>query len=196
MSGGHNLRGAITWKSIAQARHANPEASFGDAMVEANAVDYDKELIDVLPILEQADFVFVRDEKRAVCGIVTNADVVHRYGELATPFLLIGELDQLLRHVIGKTFSISEVTLCCDSDGSRGLRSVDELTMGDYQRILENPNNWTKMGWPLERAIFVKRLDELREIRNDIMHFNPDPVPPDAIAKLRSFSALLRSYSD
>lgn len=196
MSGSHNLRGAVTWKSIAQARHANPEASFGDVIVEANSVDYDKELIDVLPILEQADFVFVRDEKRAVSGILTNADVVHRYGELATPFLLIGELDQALRYVIGKTFSLSEVAICCDSDGSRGIRSIDELTMGDYQRMLENPGNWAKTGWPLERAIFVKRLDELREIRNDIMHFNPDPVPPDTIAKLRSFTQLLRSYGD
>jgi CBS domain-containing protein len=194
MSGTHSLSGAITWKSIAQARNANPNASFSDAVVEANEVSYDKDLVDVLPILEAADFVFVRDEKRAVAGIVTNADVVHAYGELATPFFLIGELDQALRQVVAKTYSLSEVSSCCDADGSREIRSFDELTMGDYQRMLENPANWAKLGWPLERSTIIRRLDELREIRNDIMHFNPDPVPPDAVAKLRNFTRLLRSY--
>jgi CBS domain-containing protein len=196
MSGSHSLRGAITWKSIAQARHANPDASFGDAIIEANEVNYDKYLVDVLSTLEQADFVFVRNEKNAVCGIVTNADVVHRYGELATPFFFVGELDQALRYVIAKTFTLSDVIACCDRGGTRDIRSVDELTMGDYQRILENSGNWAKMGWPLDRGLFVKRLDELREIRNDIMHFNPDPMPADAMGKLRSFTQLLRSYCD
>jgi hypothetical protein len=29
------------------------------------------------------------------------------------------------------------------------------------------------------------RLNELREVRNAVMHFNPDPGPEDASAKLR-----------
>jgi CBS domain-containing protein len=196
MAGKHSLHGAITWKSIAQARNANSHASFSDAIIEANEVSYDKELADVLPVLEVADFVFVKDEKRAVAGIVTNADVVHAYGELATPFFLIGELDQALRHVIAKTFSLADVSACCDVDGSRNIRSFDELTIGDYQRVLEKPDNWKKLGWPLERSIVIKRLGELREIRNDIMHFNPDPVPLDAVDKLRNFTRLLRSYGE
>ncbi len=194
LAGSHTLRGAVTWRSIAQARHANPSAGFSDAIVPVHDVRYDQELIDVLPTLEASDFVFVRDEKNAIAGIVTTADVVHAYGELATPFLLIGELDQTLRHVISRTFALEDATSLCDPEDSRSIRSFDDLTMGDYQRVLENPDTWAKLGWPLDRTTFTDRLDEIRKVRNDVMHFNPDPLPADVINKLRNILRLLREY--
>jgi len=90
---GRHLKGAVTWRSIAKARHVHYSASFSDAIVPAHEVPYYQELIDILPRLEAEDFVFVRDEKNLISGIVTTADVVHAYGEMATPFFLIGELD-------------------------------------------------------------------------------------------------------
>jgi len=194
LSGSHSLRGAVTWQSIAHTRHANSSASFADVIVPAHEARYDQELIEVLPTLEASDFVFVRDEKNAVSGIVTTADVVHAYGELATPFFLIGELDQVLRQLLSRTFPLDEITLLCDADGSRAIRSFDDLDMGDYQRVLENPDKWAKLGWPLNRAAFIKRLDELRVVRNNVTHFNPDPVPEDAVDKLRNILKLLRDY--
>jgi CBS domain-containing protein len=196
MEGQRSLRGAVTWKSIAQVRHAHSSARFADAIVEANEFRYDKELREVLPTLEVSDFVFVRDQNNVIAGIVTTADVVHAYGELATPFFLIGELDQALRQVISRTFTIEEVTSLCDQSGMRKIESFDDLSMGDYQRILESRDLWEKLGWSLERAVFVRRLDELREIRNDVMHFNPDPIPTDAINKLRNAINVLHEYSD
>ncbi len=196
VEGQRNLRGAVSWKSIAQTRQAHSSARFADAIAEAVEVRYDKELRDVLPILEASDFVFVRGADNLIAGIVTTADVVHAYGELATPFFLIGELDQALRQVISKTFTIGEIVSLCDPDGARKIGSFDDLSMGDYQRVLENPNLWDKLGWPLERSVFVRRLNELREIRNDVMHFNPDPLPPDAVNKLRHAINVLREYGD
>lgn len=195
LAGKHSLRGAVTWKSIAQIRHSKPSASFADAIVQADEFRYDKELVDVLPALEVADFVFVRDEKNAVAGIVTPADVVHAYGELATPFFLIGELDQLLRQVISRKFTLKEAMSLCGSR-TQPLESFGDLAFGDYQRVLENPDSWAKLRWPLDRPAFVKRLDELRQLRNDIMHFNPDPVPATAVDKLRNFIKLLHEYGD
>ena len=194
LSGSHTLRGAVTWQSIAYARHASPAASFADAIVPAREARYDQELVEVLPDLEVWDFIFVRDEKNAIAGIVTTADVVGAYRELATPFFLIGELDQVLRQLIARTFTLEEVTSLCDLDGSRGIQSFDDLEMGDYQRVLENPDRWAKLRWPLDRATFIKRLDELRVVRNNVMHFNPEPVPADAVEKLRYVLKLLRDF--
>jgi CBS domain-containing protein len=195
LSGSHTLRGAVTWQSIAYARHASPVASFADAIVPAREARYDQELIEILPDLETWDFIFVRDEKNAVAGIVTTADVVGAYRELATPFFLIGELDQVLRQLITRKFTLDEVTSLCDQDGSKAIQSFDDLEMGDYQRVLENPDRWKQLGWPLDRAAFIKRLDELRLVRNNVMHFNPEPVPPDAVEKLRYILKLLRDFA-
>ena len=195
LAGRHSLRGAVTWQSIARTRHANPSAGFADAIVPAHEAQYDQELIDVLSDLETWDFVFVRDEKNAVAGIVTTADVARVYGDLATPFFLIGELDQVLRQLIAKTFTLEDITALCDPDSSRPILSFDDLDMGDYQRVLENPGCWAKLGWPLDRVTFIKRLDELRVVRNNVTHFNPDPIPDDAVEKLRYILKMLRDYA-
>jgi CBS domain-containing protein len=196
LASSHILRGAVTWKSVAQARHASPSATFADAIVRAHEVRYDQELVDVLPILEAADFVFVRNEENKVAGILTTADVAHKYGETATPFILIGEIDRLLRYVISRTVDLDDVRKLCDLDGRRNLRSFDDLTMGDYQRVLENPTTWDSLAWPLHRAAFIKRLAEIREIRNDVMHFNIDGVPQHDVDKLRNMLRLLREYCE
>lgn len=194
LSGSHSLRGAVTWQSIAYTRHANPGASFADAIIPAREARYDQELVEVLPDLEAWDFVFVRDEKNAVAGIVTTADVVGKYRELSTPFILIGELDQVLRQLISRTFTLQEVTSLCDADGSRSVTSFDDLEIGDYQRVLENPDRWAKLCWPLDRATFIKRLDDLRVIRNNVMHFNPKPLPTNTVERLRYILKLLRDF--
>jgi hypothetical protein len=76
----------------------------------------------------------------------------------------------------------------------RKVNSFDELTMGDYQQVLSNPEMWTKLGWPLDRQTFIERLDEIRKIRNGVMHFNPDPPPAGTIDKLRKLNSVLRRY--
>ena len=74
------------------------------------------------------------------------------------------------------------------------VQSYDELTMGDYQRVLESANLWVALGWPLDRSIFTERLSVLREVRNDLVHFNPDPIPEHTVRQIRHMIQLLRKY--
>jgi len=195
MTGARSTPRAVTWQSIARERHAHPDGQLGGAIIDATTLRFDTELVDVLPVLESQDFVFVKDATNVIKGIVTTADVVRAYGQLATPFFLIGELDKLLRRVITDGFTLEEIRKSCDSDGTRGLQSYDELTMGDYQRMLEDPSNWATLEWPLDRAVFTRRLSDLREVRNDLMHFNPDPISEQAVILIRSMIQLIRKYS-
>lgn len=186
---------AVTWQSIARERHANPTGLLSGAIVEASVRYFDTELIDVLPLLEAEDFVFVKDTTNLITGIVTTADVVRAYGELATPFFLIGELDRLLRQIISDNFTMAQVRDTCDEVGDRDLQSYDDLTMGDYERLLQDVSHWQALGWPLDRATFGKRLAELREVRNDLVHFNPDPVPEHTVNRIRQMLQVLRKYA-
>ena len=81
--GDRTLRGAVTWESIARARHADPEAPFSKAIIPAREVPYDHHLVDVLAILTEFDFVVVRDQTNTIAGIVTSSDVASAYGSLA-----------------------------------------------------------------------------------------------------------------
>jgi hypothetical protein len=193
LNGPRNLRGAVTWRSIAHARHADPQAGFSAAIEpDTGVVRYDKELIDILPELQRTGYVFVRDQENVVAGIVTTADVVQQYGQMAMPFFQIGEVDRGLRRVISRNLSLDQVAGLCN----RQVRSFDGLTMHEYQRIIGDPEIWATLGWPLDRQVFIERLNEIRKIRNDVMHFKPDPPPEGTIDKLRKLIALLRQYGD
>lgn len=193
LNGPRNLRGAVTWRSIAQALQQKPAASVADAIdVQVEVVSYDRDLFEILPTLQQRDFVFVRDESKAIKGIVTTADVAHHYGEMATPFFQLGELDQTLRWVLSRSFDIKTVESLC----GRSITSFDHLSMGDCQRVLENKELWERLRWPVDRPAFIARLEEIRLIRNKVMHFHPDPVPEDTVEKLQLFTNLLHKYRD
>jgi hypothetical protein len=79
---------------------------------------------------------------------------------------------------------------------NKQITSFDHLGLGGYQRLLANKDAWDKLGWPLNRSTFIARLDEIRLIRNKVMHFHPDPMPEDAVDKLRMFNSTLHRYRD
>lgn len=193
LSGPRNLRGALTWRSIAQALHQKPDATVADATItHVEVVAYDRDLFEVLPALQRHEFVFVTNVGKEVKGIVTTADVARRYGEMATPFFQLGELDQTLRWILKGALDLATVQPLC----SRKIKNFDDLAFGDYEHILENKEVWQKLGWPLDRQVFIARLDKIRNIRNKVMHFHPDPIPEDATKTLRNFNSLLHHYRD
>ncbi|KAA9166917.1 CBS domain-containing protein [Amycolatopsis acidicola] len=193
LNGPRTLRGAVTWRSIVQAMHQKSDASIADAIdSHVEVAKYDRDLFEVLPTLQQREFVFVLDESNEVKGIVTTSDVAQRYGEMATPFFQLGELDQTLRWILSRALDVPTVQPLC----GRPITSFDQLSFGDYQRILENRKVWRKLGWPLDRQPFITRLEKIRLIRNKVMHFHPDPVPEDAIDMLRNFNSVLHQYRD
>lgn len=196
LNGRHHLRGAVTWQSIAECRHFSSASTLRDAIVPARDARFDAELIDVLDVLYEHDFVFVRNEHNEIAGIVTTADVVNAYGELATPFFIVGEIDRRLRRIITDTFTIDVIAEACRHEAARPIGHADDLSFGDYQRVLEHPDRWRELGWPLDRKTFVTRLQLIRELRNDLTHFSPDPLPDDAVPSMRHFLKLLRELSE
>lgn len=191
MSGRHQLRGAVTWQSVSMARHRNPAARLMDATVDAQAVPYGTDLFEALDRVRRSGFVFVMNENREVAGIVTTYDIVARYEETANPFILIGDLDRALRRAIAARVPLDDVKALCDARGAR-INGFDDMSMGDYQRVLENEAQWHRLNWPLDRKTFIGRLVEIRRIRNSVMHFNPDPLPEDTVLKLRNMNTTLR----
>lgn len=67
-----------------------------------------------------------------------------------------------------------------------------DLSFGEYVRLLENDAQWQKIRLPIDRGVFCNLLDKVREIRNDVMHFDPDGVPPEDLERLRYFANLLQ----
>ena len=188
-----DLRGAASWESIAQAQLRDSQCSLLDALIPSDPVDLDDDLLGLIPRIVASGFVFVRAKDRRISGIVTMADLSLEFSNLATPFFLLGEIERRLRRRINECFDEEELGVAKDQeDQDRQIFSADDLTFGEYGRLLENPDRWTKLGWPVDRKTFTAGLDEIREIRNDIMHFSPDPLAETQLYALKAFIKWLR----
>jgi hypothetical protein len=53
-------------------------------------------------------------------------------------------------------------------------------------------DRWQKLKLPIDRAVFCSELDEVRKIRNDVMHFDPVGIHEEDLQRLRFFSQFLR----
>ena len=144
-------------------------------------------------MIVDASFVFVQGPDRTISGIVTTADLSEEFASLARPFFLVAEVERRLRRLIDRNFNAEELASIVDpGDTERSARSASDLTLGECARLLEEPSWWSRLGWELDRTIFVRELHDVRLIRNDIMHFSPDPLDREQILKVELFLKCLR----
>jgi restriction system protein len=193
MSSPRDLRGAVSWKSIAQAQLRDPNCSLRDAVVPAVPVSQEEELLPLIPTIVEKEFLFVTRQDKTLSGIITVADLSLEYNRLARPFFLIGEIERRLRRAIGEVFPLELLQSVRDpSEGSRVVGSVEDLAFGEYKLLLERPENWPKLHWNVDRTVFIKTLDTVRAIRNDVMHFSPDPIEDDQLNVLTNFIGMIK----
>jgi hypothetical protein len=88
--------------------------------------------------------------------------------------------------MIGTKFTSPELASAKDPGAAeREIKVVDDLTFGEYIRLLQNPDRWTKLQVAVDRVLFCGDLDAIRGIRNDVTHFDPDGITDDELEKLR-----------
>lgn len=125
---------------------------------------------------------------KTICGIVTAYDISAQFQQLSEPFLLLGDIENHVRYLISKTFTLDELRKVKDAaDVDRVIEDVSDLTFGEYVRLLQNDENWRKLNMRIDRKTFTDWLDKVREIRNDVMHFDPDPIESGDLQLLKDF---------
>jgi hypothetical protein len=68
------------------------------------------------------------------------------------------------------------------------------LTLGHLVRILQNPGNWERLNFPVDRQAFSALMDEVREYRNRLMHFR-NPLGDIELAQLQNYCEIIRKIS-
>ena len=196
MTGPRDLKGAISWKSIgSRLSQRNALTNVSDAMEQATAVSDADSLFEVTKTIIQRDYVFVRAAAdRKITGIVTATDLSEQFQGLSEPFLLLGRIENQIRRLIQDVFDVDTLRAACDDndpDRKAAVTKASQLTFGEYQRIFEKEENWAQLGFVACRKTFCKELDEVRKLRNEIMHFHPDVIEDGDFEQLRRFSRLL-----
>jgi CBS domain-containing protein len=195
ISGDRNVKGVISWRSIGSRLALGQRPTAAREAMETHAeVSADASLFTAIPLIVEHQYVLVRGVDQKVVGIVTTSDLSLQFRQLAEPFLLLGEIENHLRRVINARFGPTELAHAQDPhDGTRAIETAEDLTFGEYKRLLEEPERWSRLGIQIDRTAFISLLEKVREIRNDVMHFDPDGIPDSDLETLRDFARFLRT---
>ncbi|TQM25901.1 CBS domain-containing protein [Nocardia bhagyanarayanae] len=186
--------GAVTWESIGQAQISSDDPTLADATVPALVVDHDALLLDQIDAIYDRGFIFVRNPDRVrVTGILTASDLTRQFGTLARPFVLIEEAENRLRRAAEDHFDLDDLKDAVPNHQKSRVHDASDLTFGNYVHLLKDPDRWRKLGWRLDRNQVVELLEQVRNVRNDLMHFATDPLSEEKYAVVNGLLQLLRT---
>lgn len=198
MTSSREVKGMVSWKAIGmQLSLGKSVATARDCMEPAHEIRYDEPLFTAVDIIIAYEYVLIRNDNKQISGIVTTTDVSLTFDQLGEQFLLLGEIENHIRALIDAKYTVEQLREAADSaDTGRAIDDVSDLTFGEYIRLLENQERWLALGLHIDRSLFVKELDRVREIRNDVMHFDPDGIEPSEIDTLRRFLRFLQQLME
>lgn len=194
MSGQRDVKGVVSWKTIGSRLALNkPCTQCKDFMEPAQILSEEVSLLEAVDIIANHDYVLVQKSDKTIGGLVTASDFSFQFRTMSEPFLLVGEIENGIRHLLYGKFNSKELQAArAESDPGRTVKSPSDLTFGEYGRLLEPESNWNKLGVKIDRVEFIKQLDRVRTIRNDVMHFDPDGLDPDDKRFLTEFAQFLK----
>ncbi len=189
-----SVDGMISWRSVLLARTKGVEPTrVGECMERHEEVRSEDSLLTAFQKIVDHEAVLVRGDDQSITGIVTATDLSIMFREQTEPFLLLSEIENQLRRLIDGHFSPEELKDAKDSvDKEREVDSVADLTFGECTRLLEKEEHWQRLGVRLDRKTFIKQLIEVRDIRNDVMHFDPDGLSANELQRLKDVRRLLQ----
>ena len=193
MTGEQTVKGVVTWASIgSRVVLGTSDEKVSHFMIAAVILDDDASIFEAIDTIVKLGFVLVRDREKKISGIVTAADLSLQFQALSEPFLLLSEIETYVRNMIGRSFSVPELVAVRDIGNPHAIQTVADLTFGEYVALLQKPGNWAKVGIKVDRAVFCERLDRIRTIRNQVMHFDPDGLEDGDKRDLQEFSSFLK----
>jgi hypothetical protein len=117
-------------------------------------------------------------------------DVLHYLRNLASPFVVLAEIELALRRIIGACVKEDELQVCIRHSLTKKYASAEmptelnQMTLNDYVQIIGDGRNWPhfeivfgKGDW--QRKTTAERLKEVNDLRNDAFHFRRPFLPSD-----------------
>ncbi len=198
MTTDREVKGVISWKSIgSRLALKRPCAVVRECMDPPEIASADESLFTAIDRVAKHDYVLIQAKDKTISGIVTASDFNDQFRRLAEPFLLVGEVENGIRRILNGKFTSKELEEAkTPGDDERTIGAVSDLTFGEEIRLIESDKGWKKLGLELDRVEFITRLGRVKDIRNDVMHFDPDGLGPTDVIALREFARFLKTLRD
>jgi CBS domain-containing protein len=195
MHGEREVKGMISWKSIASRYALGGECcKVQNCREDAQVIDGNGTLFDAIPTIVKHGYVLVRDpQDRRITGIVTASDLSLQFQQLAEPFLLLREIELHIRQLLDNKVLPEDFDWLASADSTAPKPiSISDLSFGEYVRLLQRPQVWHRLSLNIDQASPTVQLEEVRQIRNDVMHFDPDPMTTKQLDALKNAAKFMQ----
>ncbi len=133
-------------------------------------------------------------------GILTVADVWKRLHDFCTPFVLIHEIETGLRQLIRRVGLSDQTTIdrlitsMHVPPGQVRPNSLEEFKFSQYSILMSSTHATPLFSDVLgDLGMFRNRLNVIRKLRNDVMHFRDEAITPSNLELLRTFRRQIRA---
>jgi hypothetical protein len=185
-------KGIISWATIGMAFATGKAPRYvSDCTKEVPLLGRDTPLLEAIDLIVGAGAVLVQDKEKTVVGLVTPHHIASEFTALAKPFFLLGEIEEQLRRIC-RGLPLAMLRAGRSPQNGREVSEAHHLSLGELVRLLEDPKKWQLLKLRAHQPQVVKRLNKVCAIRNDVMHFDPDPPTDDEIATLIDLEKFLR----
>ena len=158
-------------------------------------LDHTTPLFDAIKRVIKTGVIFVRDDEKKIKGPVTPSDLNEQFIEQIEPYILLEQIENFIRLILHDKIILEDLLkLLTIEDEEREIQAISDMTFGEYLRVIENSDMWSILKLPFVKSDFINELDEIRNIRNGVMHFHPDAISTDDLKKLRKMSKFLMDY--
>ena len=191
-TGDRSVKGVVSFRSIARAQNHGQVSYVRNCMEkDFQRVYIDQGLLEVVRMFKDSEVVLIFRRDETLSGLVTPSDIAKEFGDMAEPFFLIGEVENLLKWLISKR----KLDIANLLSGPRAAPEVPAnaklLTLGDIERMVQSEQGWANVDVPYDRSVVAAALRNARELRNATMHFR-DTLTEDQVQELRGFLGLVR----
>lgn len=165
-------------QSASKSRKFDPlELLVEDCLEKPSFARVTDEFADWFDFIDQNDAVLVGEPNR-LQGIVTAMDILRYLYGVASPFVLIAEIELALRALIQMAVDSETLAKCSseclkDKYQDQPPTRLEDMTFNDYVQIIGDGRNWDHfkpfMGG--NRVRTRARLEQIRDLRNVIFHF-------------------------
>ena len=195
MANDKNLQGVVSWRTIGRAfALGGAPRTVKECMEPPTEVNEQDPIFELIALVQRHDAVFIRGEGRKYVTLFTAADLGDLYRDLSESFILLGEIEDHLRALLDRAgFTKAELNAARGPGDATTIERIDDLAFGTYIALIEGEEHWDRLGLRIDRSWFIRELDEVRELRNAVMHFDPDGLTDEQMEQLTRFCGLLRS---
>jgi CBS domain-containing protein len=169
---------ASTLQEIAQQKWVPGDLAVEECMERFEFARVTEEMRQVFDAMDRDNGVLIGTPER-LQGILTPMDFLRYLYKVASPFVMISEIELTLRALIRLAVNQEELEACAVRTlaqlyGVENVpRSLEAMTFDNYKAIIAHGENWPKFEAILggSRARVAAKLKQLCDLRNDLFHF-------------------------